>query len=69
MPLVIAEKPAVALAISSAIPGIEQKNDGYIQKGGYTITWAKGHLLDLKEPETHGKEKGVKIICTPNESL
>lgn len=54
MPLVIAEKPAVALAISSAIPGIEQKNDGYIQKGGYTITWAMGHLLDLKERQLLG---------------
>lgn len=53
MPLVIAEKPAVALTISSAIPGIEQKNDGYIQKGGYTITWEMGHLLVLKEPEDY----------------
>ena len=53
MQLIIAEKPAVAMALKNAIPGAENKEDGYIQKGGYTITWAMGHLLDLKEPKDY----------------
>lgn len=53
MQLIIAEKPAVAKAISAVIPGAGRSGRGYIEKGDYTITWAMGHLLQLKDPEDY----------------
>lgn len=55
MRLIIAEKPVVAEAIASVIPGETIKQSGYLQKGSgdYIITWAAGHLLELKEPEDY----------------
>lgn len=53
MKLIIAEKPSVARAISAAIEGNEEKKEGYIKKGDFLITWAVGHLLELKDPEDY----------------
>lgn len=53
MKLIIAEKPAVAKAISAVIPGAGRSGKGYIEKGDYNITWAMGHLLTLKDPEDY----------------
>ena len=41
--LVIAEKPSVAQTIAAAL-GIKGKQDGYIEGGGYLISWCVGHL-------------------------
>ena len=57
MKLIIAEKPELARAIALAVLGEEKKQNGYIEKGEYCITWAFGHLLTLKEPEDYDKEK------------
>lgn len=54
--LIIAEKPAVAKAISAVIPGRDKAGKGFIEKGDYTITWAMGHLLTLKDPEDYDPE-------------
>ncbi|MFU2080682.1 DNA topoisomerase 3 [Avibacterium endocarditidis] len=50
MKLVIAEKPQLGSVIAEAI-GIIGRKDGYIEcKGGYNVTWAIGHVLELKKP-------------------
>lgn len=51
--LIIAEKPALGAAIAEALPGEAVKKGGTIQKGNYTIVWAFGHLLTLKNPEDY----------------
>lgn len=51
--VVIAEKPALGQAIADALPGEAIKKNGTIQKGNYTIIWAFGHLLTLKNPEDY----------------
>lgn len=51
MKLIIAEKPQLGQAIADALPGHGESKDGVIRKGEYTIVWAYGHLLTLKEPE------------------
>ena len=56
MKLIIAEKPQVGRAIADAIPGAASSSNGYITKGDYVITWALGHLLDLKDPEDYDEE-------------
>ena len=56
MKLIIAEKPQLGQAIADALPGHGEKKDGVIQKGDYTIIWAYGHLLTLKEPEDYDEK-------------
>lgn len=53
MKLIIAEKPDLGRAIAEAIPGIAQSKGNYIEKGEYYITWAFGHIIQLKEPEDY----------------
>lgn len=56
MKLVIAEKPQLGHAIADALPGRGETKDNVIVKGDYTIIWAYGHLLTLKEPEDYDKK-------------
>lgn len=51
--LVIAEKPSVAQTIAAAL-GIKGKQDGYIEGGGYLISWCVGHLVQLAEAAATG---------------
>lgn len=53
MKLVIAEKPILGRAIADAIPGEGKTENGCIVKGDYTVIWAYGHLLTLKDPEDY----------------
>lgn len=53
MKIIIAEKPSVAKNIA-AIVGANNKKDGYIEGGGYAVTWAFGHLVELAMPEHYG---------------
>lgn len=46
---VVAEKPSVARDIARVL-GATQKHDGYLEGGGYRVTWAIGHLVTLPEP-------------------
>ena len=46
MKLVIAEKPSVAMALA-AVLGADEKKDGYLEGGGYLVSWCVGHLLAL----------------------
>lgn len=51
--LVIAEKPSVGRDIAAALPGTFEKHEGYLEGGDYVITWAVGHLVELREPEEY----------------
>ena len=55
MQLVIAEKPSVAASIAAAL-GVKEKKDGYIEGGGYLISWCVGHLVELAEAAAYGEQ-------------
>lgn len=50
--LVIAEKPSVAQAIA-AVLGADTRCDGYLEGGGYRVSWCVGHLTGLAAPELY----------------
>ena len=64
MKLVIAEKEVLGKSIADAIPGTETMEDGAIKKGDYVITWASGHLLELKEPHDYDETLAKWDIST-----
>lgn len=53
MQLIIAEKPSVAGDLARVLPGKFEKHEGYWEGPEHLITWAIGHLLELKEPEDY----------------
>lgn len=54
MILVIAEKPSLGRDIADALPGqVTERNNRFIRKGDYAVTWVFGHMLSLKEPEDY----------------
>ena len=55
MKLVIAEKPSVAMSLA-AVLGANEKKDGYMEGGGYLVSWCVGHLLELVQPEAYGEQ-------------
>jgi len=48
MQLIIAEKPSVAASIA-AVMGADKKKGGYIEGGGYLVSWCVGHLVELAD--------------------
>ena len=52
MQLVIAEKPSVALSIAKVL-GATKRREGYMEGGGYLVSWCFGHLLGLADPEMY----------------
>lgn len=48
--LVVAEKPSVARDIARVL-GASTRGEGCLTGAGYTVSWAIGHLVSLKEPE------------------
>ncbi|MBF6649624.1 DNA topoisomerase 3 [Methylobacter sp. BlB1] len=55
MKVILTEKPSVARDIARCL-NIRNKRDGYFEGNGYRITWAFGHLVELKEPDDYHKE-------------
>ena len=55
MKLVIAEKPSVAMSLA-AVLGANEKKDGYMEGGGYLVSWCVGHLLELAQPEAYWEQ-------------
>ena len=51
----IAEKPSVAASIAAAL-GVKEKKDGYIEGGGYLISWCVGHLVELADAAAYGEQ-------------
>ena len=52
MKLVIAEKPSVAQSLARVI-GANKRQDGYLEGGGYLVSWCVGHLVELSAPERY----------------
>ena len=50
--VVIAEKPSVAEDIAKVM-GVTKKSDTHWESDDLVITWAVGHLLELKTPEEY----------------
>ena len=50
--VIIAEKPSVAEDIAKVL-GVKQRNDTHWSSEDIIITWAVGHLLELKMPEEY----------------
>ena len=46
MRLVIAEKPSVAKSLA-AVLGAATRKDGYLEGGGWLVSWCLGHLAGL----------------------
>jgi len=55
MKLVISEKPSVAQSIAAVI-GAKHRGDGYLEGGGYLVSWCLGHLAELAEADTYDKK-------------
>jgi DNA topoisomerase-3 len=53
--LLLCEKPSVAKDFVNALQSLEKFRsfDGFFEGSRYIITWAYGHLCDLKEPEDY----------------
>lgn len=54
MKVILTEKPSVARDIAQCL-AIRSRHDGYFEGNGYQVTWAFGHLVELKEPEDYDK--------------
>ena len=52
MDVILTEKPSVAREIAAFV-GARTRHDGYLEGGGYQVTWAYGHLVELKEPHDY----------------
>lgn len=50
--VILAEKPSVAREIAAFL-GARTRQDGYLEGGRYQVTWAFGHLVELKEPHEY----------------
>jgi DNA topoisomerase-3 len=55
--LIITEKPSVANDIARAIGGFTRHGD-YYENGGYVLSSAVGHLLELAVPKEHEVKRG-----------
>ena len=53
MKTIIAEKPSVAREIARIV-GAAKREEGYFEGGGYAVTWAFGHLVQLAMPDGYG---------------
>ncbi len=72
MKLIIAEKPSLGRNIAAAI-GATTRRDGYMEGGGYLVTWAFGHLFSLADVEDYNGEAADRrwsmdgLPCFPKE--
>lgn len=55
MKVVLAEKPSVARDLAQFL-GATTRHDGWLEGSGYQVTWALGHLVELKEPQDYNPE-------------
>jgi len=55
--LIVAEKPSVARDIANALPGpFQSPSDAYLESDDYVVTFAVGHLVELKDPEAYDEK-------------
>jgi len=55
MNLIITEKPSVGKSIA-AVLGANTKKDGYMEGGGYIVSWCIGHLAGLANAEAYNPD-------------
>ena len=55
MKLVIAEKPSVAKSLA-AVLGATSRKDGYLEGGGWLVSWCLGHLAGLADASTYNPD-------------
>ena len=55
--LVIAEKPSVAKSIAAVLNATNRK-DGYLEGGGFLVSWCVGHLVELADASTYEERYG-----------
>ncbi|MCM1125013.1 MAG: DNA topoisomerase [Lachnospiraceae bacterium] len=48
--LIVAEKPSAGKDIARVL-GVTNAQNGYMENDEYIVTWALGHLIELKDPE------------------
>lgn len=68
MKVIIAEKPSLGRTIASAL-GVNEKYDGYLSNGIIVVTYAFGHLLELKDMDQYFGHKvpwGENLPFYPN---
>jgi DNA topoisomerase-3 len=55
--LIVAEKPSVARDIANALPGpFQSPSDAYMESDDYVVSFAVGHLVELKDPEAYDEK-------------
>lgn len=70
MQLVLAEKPSVAQSIAKVI-GATGRKDGYLEGGGYIVSWCVGHLVELAAADgydprySHWVREDLPIVPEP----
>lgn len=57
MKLIIAEKSSVGQAIASVLNAAARK-DGYLEGGGYLVSWCAGHLVELAQADAYDEKYG-----------
>lgn len=68
--LVLAEKPSVAQSIAKVI-GATGRRDGYLEGGGYVVSWCVGHLVELAAADqydprySHWTREDLPIVPEP----
>ena len=53
--LMICEKPSVAQSVGKVLDAVK-RCDGYLESGGYLVSWCVGHLVELAPPEAYGDQ-------------
>lgn len=51
----MAEKPSVGRELA-AVLGASSRREGYLEGNGWAVTWAFGHLVELREPHEYDAE-------------
>jgi DNA topoisomerase III len=62
MQLIIAEKPSVAKDLARVLPGAFKQHEGYFEGPDHIITWAVGHMMELKTPEDYAPELSAWLM-------
>ena len=63
---IIAEKPSVAMELAHIV-GARKREDGYMSGGGYAVTWAFGHLVEIYPEEGESWDSPLPVL--PQEFL
>jgi len=64
MKTIIAEKPSVARDIAAFL-GANNKKDGYLEGNNYYVTWAFGHLVEIKDFKDLGYSEKWSLSTLP----